>query len=92
MTKRLVTYGDGAWGSLMNIGEMLVELKRQRRGLNQAIAALETLQRKPPLNRKSRNVTRAVRSETNKESRMEPRKNGTTGLLIPFSPGRTHKQ
>ena len=86
-----MTYGDGAWGSLMNIGEMLVELKRQRRGLNQAIAALETLQRKPQLNRKSRNGARGASPEIIKESRMQPRKNGTTGLLIPFSPGRARK-
>jgi hypothetical protein len=75
----------------MNIGEMLVELKRQRRGLNQAIAALETLRRKPQLNRKPRSAARGATSEIINESRMQPRKNGTTGLLIPFSPVRNHK-
>ena len=72
----------------MNLSGMLVELKRQRSGLNRAIAALEALQ-KPRNGRKlQRAATEIVGHKRNK---WKPRKNGTTGILIPFSPGRNQE-
>jgi hypothetical protein len=73
----------------MNIGPMLTELKEQRRALNRAIAALETLQCKPRgrgiASSKGRMATSTVEY---REIKPMPRKNGTTGVLIPFLPGR----
>jgi hypothetical protein len=74
----------------MDVQEMLTELKLQRRRLNRAIAALEALQARPRLSRTVRLVKGKPRKDVVelKRTASSRRKNGTTGQLIPFLPGR----
>jgi len=76
----------------MNLRKMLIELNHQRRALDRAIAALEALQKKPRTSRKNVVRGRATAEAVEfKGRKLGPRKNGTTGLLIPFSPGRNQE-
>jgi len=74
---RRIRLGAGG-ASALEIRELVSELKRQRRHLNQAIVALEALdkgkrgERRNPVSRKL------------KVTSVQPRKTGTGGNLIPF--------
>ena len=74
---------------LMKIREMLAELKRRRRSLSRAIAAIEALERKSRVNDARRH--RAKGSSKRIEGKERQALNGTTGVLIPFSRGRRQR-
>ena len=66
-------------GSALDIKQLVSELKRQRRHLGQAIAALEALERRK---------TRERRIAVSRKPRVAPlplRKTGTGGQVIPIS-------
>jgi hypothetical protein len=75
---------------LMDVQEMLTELRLQRRRLNRAISALEALQAKSIQSRRIRVVKGKGRRGVVELKRGggSRRKNGTTGQLIPFLLGR----
>lgn len=74
----------------MDVQEMLTELRLQRRRLDHAIRALEALQSSPRHSRKVRTMRGKPRESAVelRRSANSRRKNGTTGQLIPFLPGR----
>jgi hypothetical protein len=63
----------------LDIRELVSELKRQRRHLDQAIAALEALEKRKRPERRNP-VSRKLKIPP-----VPPRKTGTAGQLIPFS-------
>lgn len=73
----------------MDIQGMLLELKEQRRALNRAINALQALHTRPRT-RRNRRVTRRSSAATveSRGNSLIQRKNGTTGIVIPFSPAK----
>jgi len=63
----------------LDILELVMELKRQRRHLSRAIAALEALEKRKRPDR------RTAASRKLKTAAVPARKTGTGGQLIPFS-------
>ncbi len=75
----------------MDVKQMLTELKGTKRRLDRAIAALESLQRKSSAARKASKLGKGAPAVELQGRKSIPRKNGTTGLLIPFSSRHSQK-
>ena len=73
----------------MKIREILVELRKRKRSLNRAIAALEALEHESRISNGRRR--RGKRATEKFEDKTTEALNGTTGVLIPFSRGRRQK-
>ena len=76
----------------MNLRGMLIELRQQRQAIDRAITALEALQKRT--GKLEKRVTRGgrLRETIEFEARAGQQKNGTTGVLIPFSRKRDQKK